>query len=458
MVLVYAALDNNLSTNEGGMSWERIVNRLEAGVSDSVHVRLFIDALGPNNSYVYDVLRDNNHLCPNLSDVRCGSRYQEGVNWWRQANDDSAQISAIYNFFKQGVVAAPPQAKVVAVFIGHGNGWSANGLPWLPSRWADQTTGFLWDDTVDGEVGSRSASTQEIGDALRQVVADTGRKFSLLYLDACSMGMAEVAYELRDTANYLLASPNTDWATFPYHRLLAQVGGDKTDLAVGEAWLKEEAQVLRGPDPQPFTLVLFDLSKMNDLLAAASNLADELIQLLPTQRDLVVAAATKTTRYESNYDGALDTLDTYADLNSFSQQILDALSPASAAGKAATAVKSQIALAVVSSDFERGSPWKFPKQTWSWPNFGGMGVYLPLPQDEEAKRSFYTASNLSWAADGHWDEFLAALWPDQPARTGGAAAPTLPRCVSTTNCATLLASPLLPVDDALYLPLILDIR
>jgi hypothetical protein len=452
-VLIYAALDNNLSTNEGGLSWEHIVNSLEAGMRGDVRVHLYIDALGRNNAYVYDVMADSNPFCPNLGNVRCDGRYQEGINWWPQPSDDSAQASNIYNFFKQGMQAAPRGAKVIAVLIGHGNGWYANGLPSLPSRWADQLErdgGFLWDDSVDSEVGSRSVATKVIGAVLRQVAADTERPFGLLYLDACSMGMVEVAYELRDSAKYLLASPNTDWASFPYSRLLAQVSADKSEREIGTSWLKEEASVLRTQADYPFTLALVDLSQIGSVLTTTSTLAESLVQVLPTQRVLVESAAGQTTRYESNYDGKLNTDDSYADLNSVSQELIDIFGPASAVGIAAAAVKDAIAAAVVSRDVQGGSPWKYPKETWQWADYGGLSIYLPLPQDDEVKRSFYDAGSLAWAADGRWDEFLATFWLGRP--TIVKAAPELPTCISTRDCALLLARPLVPLDDLLYLP------
>lgn len=215
--------------------------------------------------------------------------------------------------------------------------------------------------------------------------------------------------------------------------------------------------VFRGPDPQPFTLALFDLGKMNDLLVAASNLADELVQVLPNQRDLVVAAAAKTTRYESNYDGALDTMDTYADLNAFSQQILDHFSPGSGVGKAAAAVKNEIALAVVSSDFDRGSPWKFPKRTWGLAQILAAWAStcrcrrMKKPSARSIRPQISVGLQMgtgtsSWLRSGRANRQAQNLPLRQPC----------PRCVSTTTCASLLASPLNPVDDTLYLPVILD--
>jgi len=51
---------------------------------------------------------------------------------------------------------------------------------------------------------------------------------------------------------------------------------------------------------------------------------------------------------------------------------------------------------------------QFPDQeAWSWDNLGGLSIYLPL-LDDEWKRRHYTAKFLRAAADGYWNDFLAA--------------------------------------------------
>jgi len=70
--------------------------------------------------------------------------------------------------------------------------------------------GRLWDDQPKA-----SLSTVELSRALNKSRRLTGNQLDLLFLDACSMGQIEVAYELCDSARYLLALPNWKWSAFP---------------------------------------------------------------------------------------------------------------------------------------------------------------------------------------------------------------------------------------------------
>lgn len=80
----------------------------------------------------------------------------------------------------------------------HGDGWRAGGTVNKPSI----TKGISWDE----ESGDDYLSIAEVRQALGNVVATVGRKIDIIYFDACLMQMVEVAYELRNTAYYIVAS------------------------------------------------------------------------------------------------------------------------------------------------------------------------------------------------------------------------------------------------------------
>lgn len=453
LVLVYAVLDNNLGRDDGGGNWNRLVNNLETGVHDGVKVRLLIDGYGADNSYVYDLIHDENPFCPSTTDMSCDGRYVDGgrrTAW----SEDTAQPQRLYEFVKQGFRDYPAD-KTILVLIGHGSGWSANGLPGQPTGWGEQTEqvgGMLWDDTPGGlSDGARSLSTKALGAALTWATAATAQKLDLLYLDACSMGMAEVAYELRDSADYLLASPNTKWAAFAYNDLLPLVNADQDGRSLGQAWLDSEARVLHA-GRYPFTLALLDLAQMGQLSTTVSILADTLDAALQTQLPLITTAHAQSERYESIYDGAIITDDSYIDLATFAQQLAVNFGQASPIGEAAIAVKAAITQVVAAKAVESGSPWTHPGQIWRWTNAGGLAIYLPAQtKTEAAKRLLYNANHLAWAKDSRWDEFLENYWKAQPEPTGVADS-ALPTCSSTTACKTVLAN-LLPL-RSVFLPLI----
>lgn len=449
LILVYAVLDNNLVSLEGSDNWERLINNLEVGVRADINVRLLIDAAGPGNSYVYDLVHDINPFCPSLLDMSCGARYMDGGKrtvW----TEDTAQPASLYSFVADSLTRYPNSARLVLSLVGHGNGWSANALPSLPTRWSDQGEqigGFLWDDTVgDAPTGTRSLSTKALGAALEQTVDRIGRKFDLLYLDACSMGMAEVAYELRMYADFLLASPNTAWASFPYDKLLQEVDAVKTGQALGKKWLDVEAQALRNNANHPFTLSLVNLAKMDQVIATANGLAGALTNAVPAQRQLIEQSAAAAARYESNYNGALDTQDVYADFYSFSTELLARFGEESTVGRAAITLQSAINDAIEYKDVQAGSPAKFPSQIWAWKNYSGLAIYLPLPVNDSERRLLYTAANLKWAGDGQWEEFLSVYWPPSAGRTHPSTV-DLPICGSTGACDSFLAKFMLPISE-----------
>ncbi|MEZ4679215.1 MAG: clostripain-related cysteine peptidase [Caldilineaceae bacterium] len=249
LVLIYAGLDNNLSGE-----WGRLVNNIEKGTrDDDFTVKLLIDAFGDNNSYEFLIKQDNDITCPSLVTgfLECG-RYRLGSTLRTQV-EDTAQRDLLTTFIINALYEHPNATQVILSVVGHGAGWGANALPAQPRGWTEQNGtftdiagGMLWDDTAGaGAPASRSLSTKALGEALRQVKAITGRSIDLLYLDACSMAMVEVAYEVRDSVNFLLASENTKWATFPYDELLPAVAGGLDAKTLGERWLDTETALLR---------------------------------------------------------------------------------------------------------------------------------------------------------------------------------------------------------------------
>jgi uncharacterized delta-60 repeat protein len=453
LMLLYAVLDNNL-----GDGWSRLVNNIESGMRSGMTVRLLIDGPTDNDVYLYDVMQDNNPFCPSPTNPTCDGRYAEGANFWRLTNENSAHPGSLYQFLVDAMNAYPTADKINLALIGHGSGWSANVLPGQPSIWRDQNDtvgGMLWDDhPALGQQDSRSLSTKALGQALTWAGEQTGKPIDLLYLDGCSMGMAEVAYEVRNGARYLLASPNIDWASFNYQTLLPEIA-NATGRALGERWLQLEAAEFRANPGHPFTLALLDLSQIGRVASAASALADSLRALLPAQQAQLLAAFTTTDRFDSDYDGDLDTLDAYSDLPAFVGQVSQTLPNVTAVQQASQTLQTALTAAVVAKDSANGSPWLFGEQLWQWRNYGGLGIYLPLGKDEVRRRLFYHANNLAWTADTTWDEFLTAFWGGNS--HAAITESEMPVCHATTQGCQGLANPLpvqTPTARFVYLPVV----
>lgn len=454
LALIYAVLDNNL-----GSEWTRLVNNIEAGAHPGVDVRLLIDGPATGDAYVYQIQPDRNPYCPTIENPTCDGRYREGFNYQRFFTEDTARPHALYQFLVDGFNAYPQAPQISLTIIGHGSGWGANALPAQPSIWRDQNDtlgGMLWDDHTGVQAGSRSLSTLALGQAIHWATSETKRALNLLYLDGCSMGMTEVAYELGNRADYLLASPNTDWATFAYDQLLPLVRYERDGRALGEAWLAAEAALMRSRTGYPFTLALTDLRQITPLATTVTAFADALQGVIPTQRAALTLAYQQSDRFDSNYDAKLDSDDNYLDLRDFAAQVQSSGITDTLVISHAQAVQTLLSSVVITVAQQNGSPWLAEEQRWVWRNLGGLSIYAPLHQDEAKRRIYYTKENLAWAADSSWDEFLTTFWDSDGAGNTTAAILTseLPVCFATTqNCVGLANQ--LPVQppQSIFLPI-----
>ena len=100
LVLIYAVLDNNLDSG-----WDLLVNNIERGVHDDADVRLMVDALGLDNALVYEPVHDENSLCPNAFDRRCG--YVNGQNVWSFDTENTAHPAALPKFISDSLLNLP---------------------------------------------------------------------------------------------------------------------------------------------------------------------------------------------------------------------------------------------------------------------------------------------------------------------------------------------------------------
>ena len=113
------------------------------------------------------------------------------------------------------------------------------------------------------------------------------------------------------------------------------------------------------------------------------------------------AAFTATNRFVSNYDGTIDTLDSYVDLADFAQQLVHNFTNKAAVVSAAETLQEAIADAVVSTGYTEDKPNGTIPPVTSWSDLGGLSIYLPLGQPEERQNLFYTAVNLGLGRGKH---------------------------------------------------------
>jgi hypothetical protein len=349
---------------------------------------------------------------------------------WRWVGED---MGSPYNLSEFVIAAfnAYPNAQydqVVLSLVGHGGGWSPELLNSQPRGHTrkpgeDPLGGLLWDDT-----SGTSLSTNDLGYALKLSTEATGQRIGLLFLDACLMSMVEVAYEVRNYVDYLLASENWTWTVHSYRAHIEAVDGTRNARTLGKAWMENDASALE-EDEYPFTYALSDLSQIESVLRELNTLSDALLPLVSSDRDKFEAAFEASACFETDGNGTIDEYDNYCDLASFAEQIKAQFDDLEIHA-AADAVKDALDEVVIHEIHNDGSPWEYPDEHWTWGNLGGLSLYMPLKEDEW-KRRYYNNSHLQFARDSQWDDVLTAYWataeiPADPDCTDGCPLPEGP--------------------------------
>ncbi|MDI6860461.1 MAG: clostripain-related cysteine peptidase [Caldisericia bacterium] len=97
---------------------------------------------------------------------------------------DSADYRVLKDFIIWGIKNYPSN-QYALIISSHGGGW----------------TGIIED-----EIHKSFMSAIDLQKALREARFETGRKFDVIHIYSCLMGMTEILYQLRDEANFIIAS------------------------------------------------------------------------------------------------------------------------------------------------------------------------------------------------------------------------------------------------------------
>lgn len=150
-----------------------------------------------------------------------------------------------------------PASSYGLVLWSHASGWHMDGAEDLPEEsYSVRPLSF----------GSDFGTRMNIN-TLAKVLA--GQDFDYVYFDACYMGAAEVAYELRHATRYIVGSPSELPANgMPYDQNMALLlKGGKNDLINAAKNTFSHYNSLAGSD-RTCTMGVYDTSAMDDLAAA----------------------------------------------------------------------------------------------------------------------------------------------------------------------------------------------
>jgi DNA-binding beta-propeller fold protein YncE len=151
----------------------------------------------------------------------------------------------------------------------------------------------------------------------------------ILHLDACSMALLDVAYELRNSAGYLIASQYLGWSIFAYDQyamLISQTTA--TDPAGLARSIVHRYADLAEFYRLPHTLSVLDLAQIEAVKGAVDRLAVELktwadMDLTSTRErtQQVLALRDASQKFNSNEDLINTSTDIYVDLLDFAQRL-----------------------------------------------------------------------------------------------------------------------------------------
>ncbi|TFB08552.1 hypothetical protein E3V08_03565 [Candidatus Atribacteria bacterium MT.SAG.1] len=271
--------------------------------------------------------------------------------------------------FASWAVANYPAKKYLLVIWNHGGGFRSTSL----------TKDIAWDDTSGGD----RITMQELEYALSAISTQAGKNIDIVGMDACLMAMTEVAYQIKDYVDILVASeenvPNDGW---PYDTILDQLVVDPTMSSEQLARTIVDTYIDSYPSYN-VTQSAIDLSHMDTLATQLSNLALAIMSDTLTPKNIYINAA-----YSSQYYGDKDFIGLY----DFSNQLL-AYSNSLEVKNIALSIQQTLNYAVIKSEYNGGSV----------SSSKGLSIYFPYYSYD------YYYNNTNFSQDTLWDEMLSYL-------------------------------------------------
>jgi hypothetical protein len=281
----------------------------------------------------------------------------------------------LQHFIEMGMRKYPAKHYLV-VLSGHGNGFR----------------GMLTDrDGVDIPISG-------VRDALEEAQKSTGKTIDVLAFESCKMGQLEVAYELKDAARLLVASPGDIYnEAFNYETILGKV--DEAQKSGAPLAPEDMAKILVEstdgmPDEVP-TLTALDLKKMSAVKEALDGLAVAM-KSSGISQSVVERLIFDSPQYDaSRHSGRTRPERELVDIIGFCNRLVKSAKVTDPKVKeAAAALRKSIDEATVAKRVHEGD---YSDQGLSAYIPTARGILHPIDPD-------YTDLRIS--ADGAWDDFL----------------------------------------------------
>jgi Clostripain family len=283
---------------------------------------------------------------------------------------NSGSYKTLANFIQWARYTYPAENTMLAI-VGHGGGWSP-GFPQVESNLFPSNTFFKkghlafrvgsdqqqadslphgdpkWQVKKGGNVSPAieglcpdyspatdnilhvAISTRGLGVALEEATEGQQKKLDVLFLDACLMSMVEVAYEIKDYVDYLVAGEDLLYARFPYDLYLQDIQSQTPQQLATSI-----VQLYNTGDPRlvqkSWEIAATNLAKVSDLRDAINSMAGSLLEAIELSEKVKPRKDVKEAIFEAydrsqkfDYDGDLDVdkrTEGYVDLFDFAEQL-----------------------------------------------------------------------------------------------------------------------------------------
>jgi hypothetical protein len=310
--------------------------------------------------------------------------YTNGVNRWPMGERNMGDPDTLAAFANWAMDQHPAEKYYLAV-DDHGHG----------------VYGISWDQTN----GNDAITPPELYSALKDITNNGARKIDIFDYEACLMGMAETAYDVREWVDNVVFFEQISWGINTYPVYFSDLAATDTPLTVGTR-IVNRYHAQADNEGYPHTISLIRTDVMTDVKRTVTNFADVLSAT--TTMAQVNAVRSSSQAFAADNDATDPDLADYIDL-------YDLATNAKSAGFAAAqanSVQNAVQNAVVAEQHTSGWVDGF---YWDHSGVHGLSIYFPASnasgafQDYTAPRLFQMSIDESdIGIDGRWDEFL--LW------------------------------------------------
>ncbi len=304
---------------------------------------------------------------------------------------NSGSVAVTKAFMDYAMARSKSKRTFYSVF-NHGSGFDDQNVT--------ATFGIGFDDSANSD----SLSHNELAQVTAYLKTLTGHNIDVFFPYACLMGGVELAWEVRNNADVLVASEEVFPAeTWSWEALAEAVSNPSiSSLDLGKAFCDDALDFFSTDSPRTFTLATVDLSKIGPLYNALDSFAKAAVSWIGSDQSRAARfdAAAETALYMST--------PYYTDISQYMDRINADVNMGATVTAAIPAVKSALSDAVTSfttyTNTYEGSP--------SYAAAGGLsifeGMWMPQNYGFYYNPATYTAI-LEFGKNNSWASFAAKL-------------------------------------------------